>query len=63
MKVAMGIDSQVPEDLAYFRSMIEAGAYRSVIDRRFNLDQIRDAHRLVDGGRKQGNVVIMIGED
>jgi NADPH:quinone reductase-like Zn-dependent oxidoreductase len=63
MKVIMGIDSQAPEDLAYFREMVEAGAYRSVIDQRFPLDRIREAHEVVDGGHKQGNVVITIGDD
>ncbi len=61
-KVIMGVASEVPEDLAYFREMIEAGAYRSVIDRRFTLDQIRDAHRYVDEGHKQGNVIITIDD-
>ncbi len=60
MKVIMGIDSQAPEDLAFFREMIEAGAYRSVIDQRFPLKRIREAYEVVDGGRKQGNVVIVI---
>lgn len=63
MKVIMGIDFQAPEDLAYFREMVEAGAYRSVIDQRFPLDRIREAHEVVDGGHKQGNVVITIGDD
>lgn len=61
MKVLMGIDSEAPEDLVYFREMIEAGAYRSVIESRFPLDRIREAHKVVDGGHKQGNVVITIG--
>ncbi len=60
-RVIMGVASEVPEDLVYFREMIGAGAYRSIIDRRFPLEQIREAHAVVDGGRKQGNVVITIG--
>jgi len=63
MKVIMGVASETPEDLAYFREMVNAGAYRSVIDQRFPLEQIRDAHRVVDGGHKQGNVVITIGDE
>ena len=62
MKVIMGVASETPDDLAYFRSMIVAGAYRSVIDRRFDLEQIREAHRRVDDGHKQGNAVITIGD-
>lgn len=63
MKVILGIASEVPQDLAYFREMIEAGAYRSVIEHRFPLERIREAHEVVDGGHKQGNVVITIGDD
>jgi NADPH:quinone reductase-like Zn-dependent oxidoreductase len=61
-RVITGTASERPEDAAYFREMVEAGAHRSVIDRRFPLDRIREAHELVDTGRKQGNVVITIGD-
>lgn len=62
LKVVLGVASETPEDLVYFRKMIEAGAYRSVIDRRFPLAEIRAAHELVDTGRKRGNVLVTIGD-
>ena len=48
------------EDLVLFRDLIEAGNLRSVIDRRYRLEQIAEAHAYVDKGQKIGNVVIAI---
>jgi len=45
-------------DLAYLVDLAENGRLRPVIDRIYALDQIAEAHRYVDTGRKRGNVVI-----
>ncbi len=46
------------EALDVLRELSEAGQLKPVIDRSYALDQIADAHRYVETGRKTGNVVI-----
>ncbi len=48
------------EDLAGLSRLAEAGEIRPVIDRTYDLDDIVEAHRYVDSGRKRGNVVLRI---
>jgi NADPH:quinone reductase-like Zn-dependent oxidoreductase len=46
------------EDLAFLVGLAEAGSYRAVRDRTYDLADIAEAHRFVDTGRKRGNVVV-----
>ena len=61
-KLRSGVDPQSPEELERCRAMIEEGAYRSVIDREYAFEEIVEAHRRVDSGRKQGSVVVRVSE-
>jgi NADPH:quinone reductase-like Zn-dependent oxidoreductase len=59
-KVLFPIPKHDQEMVGYFRGLLEAGKFKPVIDRTYPLDQIVEAYRYVETGRKTGNVVISL---
>lgn len=58
-QVVAGMSPERPEDFATLLGLVASGDLRVVIDRTLALDEVVEAHRVVDSGRKVGNIVLL----
>ncbi len=59
-RVVLGDAGGSAGDLVFLGQLLASGALRSVIDQRYPLDQLAQAHRYVETGHKQGHVLIAV---
>ncbi len=48
------------QDLVSIRTLVEAGTFRSIVDRCFALAEAAEAHRYAESGATKGSVVISL---
>jgi NADPH:quinone reductase-like Zn-dependent oxidoreductase len=61
-RATVGIGRYRREDLRLVAELVDGGEYRPVIDRTYALDEVVEATRYVESGRKTGNVVLRVRE-
>ena len=59
-RVRMAAGRRNKADIVFLKELIEAREFRAVIDRRYPMSDVVEAHRYVESWHKAGNVVLTI---
>jgi NADPH:quinone reductase-like Zn-dependent oxidoreductase len=62
-RAKLGIGRYRKEDLALVKQLVDEGKYRPVIDRTYTVDEVVEATRYVESGKKTGSVVLRVRTD
>jgi NADPH:quinone reductase-like Zn-dependent oxidoreductase len=62
-RVRGGVGRRIKKDVQFLKELIEAGEFRAVVDRRYPMDLVVEAHRYVEAWHKAGNVVLTMATD
>lgn len=59
-RVVCALAAEKPDNLVLTRHLVEAGKFKTIIDRCYPMEQAAEAHRYVEQGLKHGAVVITV---
>jgi NADPH:quinone reductase-like Zn-dependent oxidoreductase len=59
-RAKLGLGRYRREDLLAVKALVDVGKYRPVVDRTYALEDVVEATRYVESGRKTGNVVLTL---
>jgi NADPH:quinone reductase-like Zn-dependent oxidoreductase len=59
-KIIFALAGESVEDMKYMAELIATGKIKPLIDKRYRLEQVVEAHRYVEEGRKTGSVIIEV---